>query len=82
MTHSHNRFQIASDNAQMDADDTMNHHFIRNTIATAANDIESMIPPSRERSLAVTKLEEALLWAGKAIFNPTLAAPATERTPS
>ena len=28
--------------------------------------LEQALPPSRERSLAVTKLEEALMWANKA----------------
>lgn len=27
----------------------------------------SVVPPSRERSLAITKIEEALMWARKAI---------------
>ena len=68
----HNRFQIASDDQdQPDADDITTQRLIRGDIAAVANEIEATIPPSRERSLAVTKLEEALLWAGKAIFNPT-----------
>jgi len=37
---------------------------------TAANTLEEAIeqtPPSRERSLAITKLEECVMWANKAI---------------
>jgi len=29
--------------------------------------VESTLPPSRERSLAMTKIEEAAMWANKAI---------------
>jgi hypothetical protein len=29
--------------------------------------IESMCPPSRERSLALTKLEEVIMWAKKSV---------------
>lgn len=42
---------------------------IRNMIAEVAADINSDIADSREKSLALTHLEEALMWAGKAIFS-------------
>lgn len=31
--------------------------------------IEDSIPNSRERSLALTNLEQSMMWVGKAIFN-------------
>ena len=41
---------------------------VRATIYSAAVLINSEIEQSRELSLALTHLEEALMWAGKAIF--------------
>lgn len=41
---------------------------IRAKIYDAANAMNDRIKDSRELSLALTKLEEALMWAGKAIF--------------
>lgn len=41
---------------------------LRAKIYDAAKFIASEVEPGREQSLAMTKLEEALLWAGKAIF--------------
>ena len=43
---------------------------VRGLIADTAQYLEDMTDPSREQSLALTKLEEALMWAGKAIFKP------------
>lgn len=44
-----------------------------NVIRSIASDllasIEGKCPPSRERSLAVTKLEECVMWAVKSISN-------------
>lgn len=41
---------------------------IRNEVAVLAERLAYEIEPSRELSLALTHLEEALMWAGKAIF--------------
>lgn len=41
---------------------------LRDNFATLANDINHTVEDSREKSLAITHLEEALMWAGKAIF--------------
>ena len=41
---------------------------VRDHIVTMAEDLADNIEPSRELSLAITHLEEALMWAGKAIF--------------
>ncbi|QKY80408.1 hypothetical protein SEA_PABST_50 [Microbacterium phage Pabst] len=44
---------------------------VRSQIYTAAKFLNSKVEDSREKSLALTHLEEALMWAGKAIFkNP------------
>ncbi|RLB40899.1 MAG: hypothetical protein DRH30_07910 [Deltaproteobacteria bacterium] len=40
---------------------------IREAMRELALDIASMCPPSRERSLAITKLEEASMWANASI---------------
>jgi hypothetical protein len=40
---------------------------IRATLKAAAYKIDELCPNSREKSLAVTKLEEAMFWANAAI---------------
>lgn len=41
---------------------------LRELIADVALSINDHVADSREKSLALTSLEEALMWAGKAIF--------------
>lgn len=41
---------------------------VRSDIYIAAKTMSAQIAESRELSLALTHLEEALMWAGKAIF--------------
>lgn len=41
---------------------------IRETVAHLAEFLAEEVEPSRELSLALTHLEEALMWAGKAVF--------------
>jgi len=62
------RFQIAQDGAKPSDAQLANQNHVREAIASAAARIEGASAPSREQSLALTKLEEALMWAGKAIF--------------
>lgn len=61
------RFGIAQDSrptaAQLDYQAT-----VRARIADLAVDLNADVEDSREKSLALTALEEALMWAGKAIF--------------
>lgn len=61
------RFLIAQDNRpsqeQLDY-----QRQLREDIADIADNINQSVADSREKSLALTHLEEALMWAGKAIF--------------
>ena len=41
--------------------------YLRAAARTLAEDIMTMAPRSREQSLALTKLEEAIMWANAAI---------------
>lgn len=41
---------------------------IRDQLAEVARGINENVADGREKSLALTALEEALMWAGKAIF--------------
>jgi len=44
------------------------HETVRNVLLDAANQIVLVTgPPTREQSVAVTKLEEAMFWANAAI---------------
>lgn len=62
------RFNIAQDGPKPSDAQLANQREIRARIEAAAASIEGSAAPSREQSLALTKLEEALMWAGKAIF--------------
>ena len=41
---------------------------IREKVAVLAEHLATEVEPSRELSLALTHLEAALMWAGKAVF--------------
>ena len=43
------------------------HEQVRETCLQAALRLESLTPRGREQSLAITKLEEAMMWANAAI---------------
>lgn len=43
------------------------HEFIRNQCAYLASRINAIAPDCREKSLAITALEEAMLWTNAAI---------------
>lgn len=43
------------------------HGEVRDAIGAVARDLVDNIPPCRELALAVTKLEEAMMWANAAI---------------
>ena len=48
-------------------DQIQRYQKIRDTVRSVAEMIETECPPSRERSLAFTKLEEAVMWANASI---------------
>jgi hypothetical protein len=43
------------------------HDEVRGLLRAAAGEVVRLTPPSREQSLAVTALEEAMFWANAAI---------------
>jgi hypothetical protein len=43
------------------------HEDVREELRVTASLLDAMLPDSREKSLAITKLEEALMWANAAI---------------
>jgi hypothetical protein len=47
------------------------HEAVRDVLLDAADEIVKLTgPPSRDQSLAITKLEEAMFWANAAIARP------------
>ena len=62
------RFGIAQDSKLVPAEALSIQRSIRDRTALLAEHLAAEIEPSRELSLALTHLEEALMWAGKAIF--------------
>lgn len=61
------RFLIAQDGRPSAAQLSLQTQ-LRQDIADTAALINAHVEDSREKSLALTHLEEALMWAGKAIF--------------
>ncbi|MBE5453488.1 hypothetical protein E3G52_000352 [Mycobacteroides abscessus] len=43
------------------------HQGVRTWCRSLAHHLDAVLPPSREKALAMTKLEEALMWANAAI---------------
>ena len=43
------------------------HGYLSAAFALLMNDIDEIVPPGREKSIAITKLEEALHWSKSAI---------------
>lgn len=43
------------------------HETIRNTCLRVAIDLNTIVPEGREKSLAITKLEEVMYWANAGI---------------
>lgn len=61
------RFTIAQDSKPSDEQKQLQAE-LREHIETVAEILAGEVEPSRELSLTLTHLEEALMWAGKAIF--------------
>lgn len=62
------RFRIAQDAPTPSPEQLQAQRVIRDAIEGASDLVKSETKPGREQSLALTKLEEALMWAGKAVF--------------
>ncbi|SKM81285.1 Uncharacterised protein [Mycobacteroides abscessus subsp. massiliense] len=43
------------------------HEAVRTGASALAHQLDAVLPPGREKALAMTKLEEALMWANAAI---------------
>lgn len=43
------------------------HEYVRETLRVVAHRLDEELPAGREKSLALTKLEEAMFWANAAI---------------
>jgi hypothetical protein len=43
------------------------HDAVRHECKVLANILDDLLPPSREKSLALTKLEETMMWANASI---------------
>lgn len=58
-----NRFDYHSP----DAAKTVKHEQVRGILKAAALTLDDFLPEGREKSLAITKLEEAMFWANAAL---------------
>lgn len=63
------RFGIAQDGTRPAASQLAAQATIRDYIALAGVAINAQAADGREKALALTSLEEALMWAGKAVFS-------------
>lgn len=54
------------------------HEAVRAGMKDAARVVLAVTPPGRERSLALTKLEEAMMWANAGIARPPQTVPLPE----
>lgn len=54
----------------------LRHEHVRDVCRKAAEMIDAAAPDGREKSLAITKLEEAMMWANAAIARGYSAPPA------
>lgn len=43
------------------------HESVRDACLSTAEELRLLVPPGREQSLAITKLEEAMFWANAGI---------------
>jgi hypothetical protein len=50
-----------------DPETIASHEAVRDELRVTALLLDEMLPDSREKSIAITKLEEALMWANAAI---------------
>ncbi|SLJ40239.1 Uncharacterised protein [Mycobacteroides abscessus subsp. abscessus] len=50
-----------------DPEQVTSHETIRGKCREPAHDLDTILPPGREKSVALTKLEEVLMWGNAAI---------------
>lgn len=62
------RFGIAQDSKPASDVALLLQESIRSRVVVIAERLTTDVEPSRELSMALTHLEEALMWAGKAVF--------------
>ncbi|GAE27034.1 hypothetical protein JCM9140_3146 [Halalkalibacter wakoensis JCM 9140] len=53
--------------APKDQETVSKHEGVRNECRHLANTLDTLLPDSREKSLAMTKLEEVMMWANASI---------------
>lgn len=58
-------FHPATDAAVAEA-----HDLVRTLCRTLARDLNEVLPEGREKSLAITSLEETMMWANAAVARP------------
>jgi hypothetical protein len=51
------------------------HNTVRNMAKAAADAFNAVVPEGREKALAITKLEEAMMWGNAGIARHVAAAP-------
>lgn len=59
-----NRFEY---HPPRDQETVRRHHQVREACRYAANVLATVVPDGREKSLALTKLEEAMMWGNAGI---------------
>lgn len=64
-----NRFAFHAASRQEKADE---HASARQSCRQLADHLNDLLPEGREKSLAITKLEECMFWANAAIARPTV----------
>lgn len=56
------------------------HSSVRAACLVAARSLNELLPEGREKSLAITNLEQAMFWGNAAVARPGLPATGTDRT--
>ncbi len=57
----------ARNHPPLNTETIMRHQNVRSAVEEVMVDFDHLLPPGREKSLALTKLEEAMFWANAAV---------------